>query len=185
MGKMITASMMKKFMLHPSVSLYSYFKYSSLDLQMATYDEMVSGDGLFNMIETHPDNVIGLFDMMIDGEESITVKAQLGNLRQICIDYSNPQPEPTPEPTPITPTCKSTQWQRGQDVVIELLEPLTETASVTTWLVKEGFADENMGRAQHVKDALKYTIRLADKRGEGNIEVRVNCENALFNLEVI
>ncbi len=180
---MITASMMKKFMLHPSVSLYSYFKYSSLDLQMATYDEMVSGDGLFNMIEMHPDNVIALFDAMIAGETDADTQEKLIALKNICIAYSNPEPEPLPEP--ITPTREQIEWRQGQDVIVNLLEPIEDGASATTWLVKEGFADENMGRSELVKDAVKHTIRLADKRGEGKIEVRVNHNNASFDLEVI
>jgi len=96
MSKMITASMMKKFVL--GAGLYSYFKYSQGDLQMATYDEMTSGDGLFNMIEAHPDNVIGLFDLMIAQELDIDLNTKLVSLKAECIAHSNQESEPEPEP---------------------------------------------------------------------------------------
>ena len=173
--------MMKKFVL--GAGLYSYFKYSQGDLQMATYDEMTSGDGLFNMIEAHPDNVIGLFDLMIAQEVDIDLNTKLVNLKANCVAYSNQESEPEPEP--ITPTCKTIEWRQGQDIVVNLLEPIETGASVTTWLTNEGFAPENMGRSVYVSDALKYTIRMSDKRGNGTIEVRVNDNNAQFELEVI
>ncbi len=177
--------MMKTFVLHPDVNLYAYFKFSSNDLQMATYDEMTSGDGLFNMIESHPDNVIALFDGMIASELDADISLRMGSLKNICITYANQDEASQPAPQPITPTCKSITWSQGQDIVVDVKESIPEGASVTTWLVKDGFADENMGRSTYVNEALKYTIRLADKRGQGDIEVRVNCESALFDLEVI
>jgi len=82
-------------------------------------------------------------------------------------------------------SSQSIEWQQGQDIVVNLLEPIETGASVTTWLTNEGFAPENMGRSVYVSNALKYTIRMSDKRGSGTIEVRVNDSNAQFELEAI
>jgi len=82
-------------------------------------------------------------------------------------------------------SSQSIEWRQGQDIVVNLLEPIESGASVTTWLTNEGFAPENMGRSVYVSNALKYTIRMSDKRGNGTIEVRVNNSNAQFELEAI
>jgi len=83
----------------------------------------------------------------------------------------------------ITPTIKTVQYPNGNPTFI-LNQALTKTTSVTFWGLKEGYKPENLGRAIHVDEALKYNVDLSGKYGFDTLEVRVNASGADFDIGV-
>lgn len=88
--KMLSGDQMRIYMV--LTGLYSYFKNHTSDAQSAAYDNMFGGE--FNFIDGHPSNVSGLFQLMIDEEETPDVDTQLTTLLGYCQAYANQTSQP-------------------------------------------------------------------------------------------
>jgi hypothetical protein len=79
-------------------------------------------------------------------------------------------------------TARTETAQTGKDLTLALNVALPERVSVTVWNVKEGFADENLGRPVFIQNSQSYRIKLSDLRNLDTIEVRVACADVDFDV---
>jgi hypothetical protein len=87
----------------------------------------------------------------------------------------------TQQQTQITPTVKTIPYPNGNPT-FTLNQALTQTKSVTFWGLKAGYKPENLGRAIHVNEALKYNVDLSGKHGFDELEIRVNASGVDFTV---
>lgn len=89
------------------------------------------------------------------------------------------------EVTPIAPSTKTIPFQAGYPT-FTLHTPLDKSTPAVFWGLKAGYQDVNLGRAIHVKDAVKYKVNLVNLSGGldyDQLKVSVNAENVDFNIE--
>ncbi len=94
--RMVEGGQMRIFLLE--TGLYLYFKNHSEEMQVATFDNLISGEP-FNFITGHSSNVEGLLDVMAATEPEEEIKGKLDLLKQKCIFWCNPIKNPFAEIT--------------------------------------------------------------------------------------
>lgn len=78
-----------------------------------------------------------------------------------------------------------TDYQRGKNLKVTLIDTLPESCAITTWDKDGDFGYEYFGKAVHVnKSQNVYKLKLDNKAVDGELFVRIPFENFNFTVEM-
>jgi hypothetical protein len=172
--------------------LYLYFKNHIGEFQTAFYDR-VKTESNFDFRDSSADGQVlqGMLAIMIATEQDVTFNANLVNLQTVLIGSANSVIYPFSNVTqPQLDSAKgiyssrSINLVKGKDIKLTLNTDLTEKVAATTWLVEQGFENENMGKSVHIKNINSYRIR-SGNLSSGAYEIRIPASLVDFTVELI
>lgn len=135
------------------------------------------------------DAQLALLDALIAA--NLDISQELIEIKQIFIDKANRKTKPFESATQAQFNIakgffvsKIINYTAGQELILTLNANLPEQATATTWLIENGFNDENTGRNIRIQNANKYRINMQGKKS-GTYQVRVPLVDADFDVEAL